>query len=444
MRIAVYLIPVCSIVGIAYEIAVGFSSVWMSEPTAGTLTELDAVDRVGTFRFSEESGVEAVYVRFGDVVGSGTEGDRLLVEEGAERSSFLLGSGELIVVGDMEFLVETVRPWVGILPDAGGRALISISIAVEDGEWVENMILAGNGVILVGGYRFRLELLNGRTVDAFMESREDRESQGRWGVREGDWIHWFDSLLPGSGVELDDGTNYTLLEFREAYETPEGVVPAIAVRVEAEGVSGRRIVTTDTEDDSIRFEYGSGNEVWFVVSRDRVINVIVLESGERGEYRTVEIGETWRLEEASMSVRIEQYSSAGVAIDLDQTPFREAVLVSEGKRVRVRQGEAVRVGDALLRYQRKTALGAGEYEVALNDSMDEGIRLRERGEVILEIDGVRYRMRHADVEMDRGVTLYPISELRFGRLVGFIALGIAALVMRRYHSAALSSKGANS
>lgn len=442
MRPAIYGALLISLAGLAYETSVFLKPDWLSTPSSGSLTDFDPVTRVGTFRFP--GGLGPIYIQISDATGPTTENDRLVIEEGAEKSSHPIHPGGTIPVGNEVFRVDTVRPWVGILPDPRGRPLISISIALEDGIWAENMILGSNGVISIDNYQLRLELLNGKTVEEFIEAKKNRDSRGRWGIEEGDRIHWFDNLLPGSGVELDDGTIYTLLRFREQYQSPEGPVPAIVVRVEADGIKENRIITTRTQDGPVKLEFASGRQVWFVVAADNAIEAVALHPDSQVERESLRVGESWKLDQGPMTIRVEQYNSAGVAVNLDQTPFQEVVLVSDNRRVRVRQGEAIRVGDALLRYQRVLAPDAAEYEIAFNASMTAALPLKYGGEVILDIEGTRYRIRYADVDMDRTLAMYVLKDSHPARLAGFIVLGILALLMHAYRSKTLSSDGSNS
>lgn len=442
MRSVIYSALLISLAGLAFEVSIFLIPVWFSAPISASLTEIDSVTGVGTFEFGD--GPESVYIRIRGSAKATRNSGRLVVKEAGETSSFSLDAGERINLGNMEFRIETVRPWVGILPDPGGEALISISMALEEGVWTENLIFGRNGVLSIDEYHFRLGLLDGKTVEDFIEAKTDRKSRGRWGVGEGDRIYWFDSLIPGSGLELDDGTVYTLLEFREKHESRDGLVPEIAVRVEKEGSSSNRIVTTESEDDAVKLEYESGHQVWFVVSSDGEIEAVVFYADDRSERESLRIGDSWRLGQTSMNIRIEQYESSGVAVNLDQTPFQEVVLVSDVARVRVRQGEAVRVGDALLRYQRVSGSTALEYEVSLTALMEGGIRLMEGSGVTLVLGDTRYKIRYADVDMERGIVVYPLSESHPVRFAGFIVLGIAAFGMRVYRSRALLSNGSNS
>jgi hypothetical protein len=424
MRILVFLLLLFSSLGVVYEIVRVMRPEWVFSPTVARLSELDPASRIGTFEFSESIEFAPLYLKVSDATEPTTDYDLLVVTEGADSVSYSVRSREEISISGKEFRIGVVRPWVGILSEPEGQPYISISIAPDGVEWAEDMLIGVGGEIVFNDFRFRLEVLNDNSVEEFVASHGG-ENEGRWGVEEGERVHWFDNLLPGAGVELDDGTVYTLLEFREEFESPAGMVPAIAVQVEYDGVKTRKIITTRTENAAVRLEYSSGHEIWFVATEDGSISVF----GEAFGTRVVEIGDTWVLGSGEMMIRVEQYESTGIPVDGEQTSFQEAVLLGDSVRVRVRQGEAIRIGDALVRYQRVLNPVDTHYLLSLDDSMtdSEQIHFGDVREVLL---GEKfYRIGYSGIDMSQSVSLVYTPEMNYMRLGIFVVLGAISLFL---------------
>lgn len=431
-----------SLAGAGFEIVSVTRPEWFADPLVASMTDLDPGSRVGTFRFADEL-LRPIYVRIPNADMTVTENDQVSIQSGADRVAFPLKPGAVISIENRDYRVVEIRPWVGLLPDPEGHPMVSLSVASESGEWVENLFLKPTAYLELESIRFRLYDSITSVVD-FVQARGEQNTPGRWGVREGERIHWFENLAPGSGVDLDDGSRYTLLRFNPHYSSPEGEVPAILVRREKDGESQRLIVTAETNHDPVTLELTRYPQAWLLRTPDGEIEAVLYQSESSYERRSLKIGIPATFESAPLSLRLEQYLSEAVPVNLEQTSFLEAVLESDAGQIRVRQGEAVRVGDSLLRYQRVLPSGAIYYDIAHSFTMEDTRRLREGQAIRVEIDESPYKLRHTDIDFDYAISLYPIPAVNRLRLAAFFAIGLLATLIHLFWRRARASTASGS
>ena len=444
MRFVIFCGLVFSLCGLTYEAGLHYWPELMGQSVEANLVDIDPTTRIARFDLPEHINAWPLYLHAADSSEASTHNDHLLVEFNGLESSFLLVPGETVVIADQTFVVQSVRPWVGVLPDPEGQPYLSLSLAHDGDDWIENLIIGTSGETSVGQYHLNLEMLNETTPEDFITAQQDTPRARRWGVLDGDRMQWFDSLDPGSGLETNDGTAYTLLQFRENYDSPDGILPAIAVRVTKDDHSENRIITTHTTESPIKLDMPPSHQIWFLVSPGNSITAVAKYPEDTILYRPLAMGETWTLDNSEMSLRLEQFASSGLPVTIDQTPFQEAVLKNEQNRLRVRQGEALRFDDALIRYDREIDKGKMTFHISEDYGMDGTVALYPHTSISLELTSGRYSIRHDDIDIDHRIILYPVH--LWSRFEVFIlaAPGALALVVLALRALALSSRRSNS
>ena len=377
-----------------------------------------------------------------------TENDLLLVGDGSHESkSYHVSSTEPLALGDQSYSLLEVRPWVGVLPDPGGRPTMSLSIATEENSWVENQPLVEHGHLIVGNTRIQLRPLKvGQSLEGVLRDELSDPTIGRWGIHEGEQVLWFDGFTPGEGAQLNDGTDITLIAFSRSYETEDGLVPAIRIREKKGDVEKDRIVTT--QDDDVNVVVESKDPIHHLLD----IGVSGMDTPHYilrtldGQLRTgsLERGKVWQSDILSLWLRFEEYEDKGVFIQQVDSPFVEAVLLSEDRRVRVRQGEAIRVGEQLIRYKRVLPEGAVRFLVDIGDPVSKSIELSSGDSTIFEISGHRCLLRYEDVDLSRGLTILILPTFLWLRFVLFLGLSVGLLMYVRSQTSKSLSKTQNS
>jgi hypothetical protein len=326
-----------------------------------------------------------------------------------------LALGTEVAIDGRPFRITAVRTWQGLLPISGGAPMASLTLLVKDGEPIENMPLRVGQRLDVGA-DLSLEL-------RYCADRADALSQvaaepigtreGRWGVADANGVIWFEGFSPGAGARLMDGSLVTL----ESFE-PDG--PAITVRKRT--ANGEELLRQDgpSTDPPLLLEYGDANShrlALYVIEDNRVLISAI---GADGNPVELAAGETWATPAARCLLRLEQALLAAAPVDSMDSPFFEVVLESAEARVRVRQGEAVRVGDALLRYLRAPSNESAAFRLLIDAPPHDAVEvdLSPRGEHEFAWNGGDWIVRHSGISPGETVE---IQRLNSGRTLLIIA-----------------------
>lgn len=262
--------------------------------------------------------------------------------------TYPLETGEQLSLNEIEFDVIAIRPWSGLVRTGGGLPMASVSVRVGDAAWAENLFLA-DGVWVAVGDRVSLVL---RWHDSTDEARAaaaeafDPVAGARWGVDDGGAMQWLTSFEPGTGIELRDGSVVTLLSLGRQDE-----MPALEVSVRRGDAESKQIVTPESgAGEFIQFEVPGLRE--YVVRlhawRDGAAFVRVHDAGKEPQATELRAGEA--LNAGPLRLRLEQVMRNATPVTPGESTVQEVVLESPNTRIRVREGEAVRHGDALLRF----------------------------------------------------------------------------------------------
>ena len=253
----------------------------------------------------------------------------------------------------------------------------------------------------------------------------------RWGGRDEGRTHWFHSFKPGAGVELADGRVITLRGLDSA-ET------AIEVDILDRNELSSRRIQANADDPLIVFEHPSSMRDMLLLYAwdDAEVHAAYFSQAGDSSREVIASGREWKPGAGEFAIRLEQVSRAAVAVEAGQDTIFEAVLDFSSSRVRVRQGEAVRMGDALLRYTRVPKEKTGSYPMTLVDARGrESQFLLEPGKPYTFSTAFgTFSLRHEDLDLDTGVTLRPkgyMIPLRLEIGIAFVALAMAGLVFMR-------------
>lgn len=228
--------------------------------------------------------------------------------------------------------LKEYRPWSGLIHHALGRPMVSLALRRGDGPWVNHTGNAGS-----------FATVDGVAVTVLWQDREAAAkaalpgvaSLGRWGVAEGDTVQWFQPIVPGTGVALQDGRQVTLVAYDEKR-------PAIRVRIRGQETDEVRWYTPDAGDPAgpVRFEHaqlgiavcGFGvDEAWLRAFR----------GGEALGDRLLRAGETWDAG-AGLQVRLDQALGTAIPIPADEAGVWCAVFGQGDEEFVIREGETKR------------------------------------------------------------------------------------------------------
>ena len=163
---------------------------------------------------------------------------------------------------------------------------------------------------------------------------------------------WFNVFTSGSGIETDDGTVVTLLEVQRDRDSGDIVLDLL---VRKAGNSERIRVRAGGEDDGrlVMLEVPAAHE--FVLAlhgwRDDSCIAVWYQDRRRLASGRLHTGVTWDFAApAPFALRLEDAMPSAAPVFPEGSSIVEIVLVGPERRVRIREGEAVRLGDALVRF----------------------------------------------------------------------------------------------
>ncbi len=359
--------------------------------------------------------------------------DTLKISQYGEDEYVQMSPGTEILVNDSIVKVVALRPYVGLWPDPQGVPMACVSVR-KGGSWGEDVMLRSNQWLnLEGALTIRfLWCENEEEARRLVARGRPGIETARWGVRDEGRTHWFRSFNPGTGVELADGRIVTL----RGLDTADG---AIDVDIRDENDSASRRILANADDPLVVFEHPSLNPDLLLLYAwdDAEILAAYLSGAGDSRHEVISSGRVWKPGVGEFAVRLEQVSRAAVPVEDGQDTIFEAVLEFASSRVRVRQGEAVRMGDALLRYTRAPKESAAVYRVTLVDAGGEESRFLlepDRPYTFSTAYGT-FSLSREDLDLGTGVTLRPVGFIiPLWLLIGIVCMVFAtaglALVRR--------------
>lgn len=368
--------------------------------------------------------------------------DRLRISVSGDERTIDLTPGAAIDVGGKNYRVSVVRTWRGLLPTQDGRPGASVSMFHGDEPVVENLLV-------VEGQRVKIERGPTLTLQWHPDAETCRraaaapgmdEQSARWGVADDGRVHWFESFVPGTGVTLDDGTVVLLERFLPRGDSAAGAdkEPVLIVRWGAGDDAERIRVAGASDEPPILAQYPGQDRLEFCLhayTAGRAWTVLGSPEDRAGPVE-LESGERWQPDGAAYGLRLEQVLPSAAPVTEANSPFFEAVLESGEDRLRVRQGEAVRAGDALLRYMRQPDYASTAFRMRVDggSGRSDAFVLYPHERHSFKLEGATWLLHHGDVRPGEGLVLRRRAEgVRWFRLAGLVLFvaGLVAVMMRR-------------
>jgi len=255
-------------------------------------------------------------------------------------------------------VVRSVEPWAGLVRDGSGRRMAAFSFQRGgQGEWIQGLFAeAGQWTILPPEMALRLDWAdNEDAAKAGLPATRPGLDAARWSVAEKGLVHWFETLVPGAGETLSDGTEYVLL----AAKTEAGAVPAITVGIRKAGKARRLEIPANAPQplEGVRFDYPGAMPVLVVARawRDGAAWVESFGRDQRFGPSRMEEGTEWEAA-PGLQFRMDQTMEQGLPVGLRGAPVWMAALsMGNGEVLRLREGLAVRRDETSFRYRRLPA-----------------------------------------------------------------------------------------
>ncbi len=365
---------------------------------------------------------------------------------GGEEATAAAVPGETVEFGGAGLEVEAIRPWAGLIRNPSGKPTASVSLRAEAGA-------AWSGPIFLKAGEWHWPTPEVALLFRWCEDEPAARAQlpdaapgpesGRWSVEEGPRRHGFNTLTPGAGAELADGTRVTLLRFDPAHAGPSGIGPAIAVGFAAGEEKTAVWVRANSAEAvrGVRFEYppSAGLIGYIHAWRDGAALAKAFCDGAAPDARLLGPGEVLpRGAGCPFELRFGEVMESALAIPQEGAPVHELVVQAGAERIALREGR-VQVHNGLrLKYLRVPTPPRVEYRLGV---------VGERGEAldafVLAPGGTaqhgawRFSQSGGNADADRTAVLHAVRTLgslsqRIGMLMVVAgAFGWALLRLRR-------------
>lgn len=295
----------------------------------------------------------------------------------AETESEVVTGGEVDIAGD-SFHVEEIRKWSGLLSDPTGLTAACFSICLDGEACTEDVfVLAGRWLRMEPGIAVLFSWTNSEAAAREAVSHLPGIESARWGVADRGSVNWFSSFTPGLGATLSDGTSVTLTQLAENGGGESGEGPAIEVRFEGAGSETVWVGANDMKPNArVRFEYPARlpNVILIQAWRDRSALFAAYQNGHKCGEQVLDRGQLWRPPGFAFDLRLEDAMEKGAPVSRENSVLYEAVLTRRDERLRLRQGETARRGDALVEFVRVAESPAMRYTFSVTSEGGVGDR----------------------------------------------------------------------
>lgn len=366
----------------------------------------------------------------------------LRVAGGGGNREILAEKGQEVALSHGAAVVKSVGSWSGLYPDARGNAMAALAldfdeggggdvVGIRDGEWIR----VGQDMAIY----FRWTSTEDEARKRLLDTPASMDS-ARWGAVEGRTVHWFSSFTRGEGTRLRSGESLFLLDvdlnWRDAERPELGERPAVHIR---------RIVGGNIRDGWYPAEANPGGApVIFEcpASRKRLLILCawnedealagVYEDGQQTAAAALESGEAWRPDGSKYTLRWRRALRGAVFVPLANSPFVAATLEYGGKEIHVRQGEAVRIEDDVVRFSPGKRMEEYRVSILRSDGSAEQAVLRPGPALTIEGERNRYSLRHENVRPGEGVDVEVLPRRSLpliGAGVSLLAVGAIGLVL---------------
>ncbi len=292
----------------------------------------------------------------------------LEVQAGRDKAEYPAKAGTAITLDGEEVAVLELRPWTGLIRNAQGRPAASLSLRRPGEAWMPRILLEVNRWQSVGeamAIRFAWFESESAARDLLPNVLTGLET-ARWGVREGESVHWVSSFAPGTAIKLSGGEEVTLLQ---ADLSHEGKQPAILLRAQKPGGEEEGWVNANgtSRDGSILFEYPTAAKsvVFLHAWRDGAALMASFDSGNASGVREMKEHDSWMPEGSAYELRLDQVMAAALPMHETEMPLREAVLRTAEGEMAVREGESQAYKGARIAFRRIATPPRVRYQFAV-------------------------------------------------------------------------------
>ena len=288
-------------------------------------------------------------------------------QEFPDQDLLTIGGGEPLPVSAVGallggFIYMGIHPWKGLVASTRGLPCAKVLLCVDNQSYASLLIEAERWAIPAPQVALVLhwhkDEASARAAAAAEVWPELRTAW--WEVNDGERTQRMTSLAPGAGIELEDGTAWTLLSVGDGF-----------IEVQHEDKAGKQLARqkvpanqTDPPDAPIRFmhpgvadvvvachAWQDGGAVVRILGNGAPAEPLDVAEGDNIPLPALEFKELFRKQKHSMY--LSQVLAYGLPTESAGEPVQEAVFAPpSGAPVYIREGASAKLGDTLVSYTR--------------------------------------------------------------------------------------------
>lgn len=263
--------------------------------------------------------------------------------------------GETFRLGEEKGEVLGVAPWTGLIahPQGSPLALVRVQDAETESHWSDKLFLKPKNWLYYKDCAVYFDWFPNETAarNAFPAQRPGTES-ARWGIEDNKRIHWLNSFNPGTGIQLDNGDDITLLGVKM-----DDTVPAILIQIKRTDNTASRIrILAGEIRNGIHFEYPAVKEnvVYVHAWQDDAYAIQNYPAPADGKNSSALEPTAKSQQKMDAPVQVVQTLQKALPVDTAGDPVYEARVRLGETEYELREGQRVALNDAVnaLQYKR--------------------------------------------------------------------------------------------
>ena len=273
-----------------------------------------------------------------------------------EKRQDAVAPGARVSVGNTTLHVDSIGPWEGLVRISRGEPMAALELSGAPASL--KFLDSGRSYILQPDLAVCFSWFGSEDeARASLPARLDDTAGARWGIRDRGSIQWFENIVPGTGLVLQDGAQVTLTEANRA----QGFITVQIVR--GPGTETVRVKANEAAPED-RYLYddpaGTGRVIYLHAWREDSAIARLLQRD--GAAEDIEMG----IGSGGAPIVLRQVMAQAVAVPGGK--IRAAQVRLGEQRLALREGLAETVGDYRLLYREEPVPPEARYHVAALDA----------------------------------------------------------------------------
>ncbi|MCK5863382.1 MAG: hypothetical protein KAH38_12910 [Candidatus Hydrogenedentes bacterium] len=274
-----------------------------------------------------------------------------------EKFTVKVKQDKKITIPEGTIVIRGMKPWRGLFRDGRGEAMATVSLKSDNGSWSPAVFIDTKTTV-----RPRPHLAislrwfpDEKQAEVPLPADAILASQTRWGIKDTKCIHWFNSLMPGTGITTSNNTKYILLDVVSGNTKDSPPITAIVVGQTAGNKKNTlRINANQSEEEDIVLleSHYDSNAVRLHGWHDGSVMALVYHQGIHQKSTVLKERDTLKIKmgEELLLLRLDQVMHTAIPIFGENSVA--LVLETPSGEIQLREGQGIQLKESHLRFRR--------------------------------------------------------------------------------------------